>query len=82
MADAPQPKRPDSPKDQDVPGEWYRLVGLGFEFVAAILLGVGVGYLVDYWIGSSPWGVIIGLGLGFAAGLSILIRTARGMFHD
>jgi F0F1-type ATP synthase assembly protein I len=46
----------------------YGLIG------SIILLG-GIGYAVDYWRGSSPWGVLIGLSLGVIVGFYQLIRT-------
>ncbi len=35
---------------------YARYSQLGLELVAPILLGLGV----DYWLGTSPWGVVIG----------------------
>ena len=39
----------------------YTLVG------AIILLG-GLGYLLDQWLGSAPWGLLVGLMLGLVVG--------------
>lgn len=49
----------------------------GGEFGAAVLVGAGLGYGVDYWAGSGPWGLIIGLSVGFAAGVVNVVRAAR-----
>jgi len=49
---------------------------LSGEFVAGILLGCGVGWAVDYFAGISPWGLIVGLLLGFAAGTLNVMRSA------
>jgi F0F1-type ATP synthase assembly protein I len=46
----------------------YTLIG------GIILLG-GFGYLIDYWCGSAPWGLLIGLFLGVAVGFYQLIKT-------
>ena len=59
---------------------WYRMAGVGIEFVVAIALFAGIGYAIDRWRGSSPWGVLIGLGLGFVVGLRAMIRVARKSF--
>jgi ATP synthase protein I len=48
----------------------YTLIG------AIVLLG-GLGYGVDYWRGTSPWGVFIGLMLGIVVGFYELIKTTR-----
>jgi len=47
----------------------YTLVG------GIILLG-GIGYAVDRWWGTAPWGLLIGLALGIVVGFYELIRTA------
>jgi ATP synthase protein I len=49
---------------------------LSGEFVAGILLGSGAGWAVDYFAGISPWGLIVGLLLGFAAGTLNVMRSA------
>ncbi len=49
---------------------------LSGEFVAGILLGGGFGWAVDYFAGWSPWGMIVGLLLGFAAGTLNVMRSA------
>jgi ATP synthase protein I len=46
----------------------YTLIG------AIILLG-GLGFGFDYWRGTSPWGVLIGLLLGLVVGFYELIKT-------
>lgn len=49
---------------------------LSGEFVAGILLGGGAGWALDYFAGISPWGLIVGLLLGFAAGTLNVMRSA------
>lgn len=49
----------------------------GGEFGAAVLVGAGLGFGVDYWLRTSPWGLVIGLCLGFAAGVTNVVRLAR-----
>lgn len=49
---------------------------LGSEFVAGVLVGAGLGYAIDYYAGTSPWGLIVFLLLGFAAGLLNVLRAA------
>jgi ATP synthase protein I len=45
------------------------------EFVAGILVGAAIGWLMDRWLGTSPWGLIVWLMLGFAAGVLNMMRT-------
>lgn len=48
------------------------------EFVAGILVGAAIGYLIDTLAGTSPFGLIIFLMIGFAAGVLNVIRGASG----
>ncbi len=54
-------------------------IGLAFrlsaEFVAGVLAGGILGWLVDRMVGTAPWGLIICLILGFAAGMLNLLRA-------
>lgn len=45
------------------------------EFIAAIAVGAMLGYLIDRFAGTSPWGLIILLLLGFCAGVLNVLRT-------
>ncbi|MBS0248028.1 MAG: AtpZ/AtpI family protein [Proteobacteria bacterium] len=46
------------------------------ELVAGVLVGGGLGWLLDRWLGISPWGLIVFLLLGFAAGVLNVMRAA------
>ena len=56
-----------------------RAVRLGTEFVAAILVGTGIGYVLDLWFGTRPWIMLVMLMVGFAAGILNITRAAREM---
>ncbi len=45
------------------------------EFIAAILVGTFIGYLVDLGLGTSPWGLLILFMVGFAAGIRNVIQV-------
>ena len=49
---------------------------LSAEFVAGILVGAALGWLVDRWLGTSPWGLMVFLLFGFAAGVLNMMRAA------
>ena len=49
---------------------------LSTELVAGVLLGAGIGWLIDKGLGISPWGLIVFLLLGFAAGVLNVMRAA------
>lgn len=45
------------------------------EFASGVLVGAGLGWLFDYWLGTSPWGLIVLLLLGFVAGVLNVLRA-------
>lgn len=47
----------------------------GAEFVASAFVGGFIGYWIDAFAGSKPWGLLIGGTLGFAAGIRAIIRA-------
>jgi ATP synthase protein I len=52
---------------------------LSSELVAGVVVGAGLGWLIDHWFGTSPWGLMIFLLLGFAAGVLNVMRSAGVM---
>lgn len=49
---------------------------LSSEFIAGIAVGAGLGWLIDTMAGTSPWGLVIFLLLGFVAGVLNVLRSA------
>ena len=54
---------------------------LSAELVAGVLVGAVIGWLLDRWLGISPWGLIVFLLLGFVAGVLNVMRAA-GVVRD
>ena len=54
-------------------GQAFRLSA---EFVAGVFAGGILGWIVDRLFGTSPWGLIVCLILGFCAGMLNLMRAA------
>ena len=52
---------------------------LGSEFIAAILVGAGIGYLLDLWLKTGPWLLLVFVLVGFAAGVLNVTRAAAEM---
>lgn len=71
-----------TPGRRDGPSEWYRLVGVGFEFIVAILVFGALGWWLDRKLGTLPWLMLAGAVLGFAAGLWLLLKAAFRSFRD
>lgn len=46
--------------------------------VASTIIGLGMGYYLDKWLGTSPWLTLVFLGLGIISGFrNIYILTER-----
>lgn len=58
------------------PSAMARGFRLSTELVAGVLVGAMFGWLLDRWLGISPWGLIVFLLLGFAAGVLNVMRAA------
>lgn len=67
-------------KFADVPrGPLGMAFRIGIEMVAAMIVGVGGGYLLDRWLGTGPWGLIAMFFLGAAAGIMNVYRAVQGL---
>jgi ATP synthase protein I len=63
--------------DVGPPRQGYALaMRLGTDFVAGIVVGAAIGWGVDRLFGTSPWGLMVFLLLGFGAGLLSVLRSA------
>ncbi len=51
---------------------------IGLELVVAVFVGAALGWAFDNWLGTQPWGLIVFLFLGFAAGVTNVFRVATG----
>ena len=53
-------------------------VRIGTELLAALIVGGGLGWVIDtYLLDSNPWGMVLGLVLGAAAGIRNAYRSAQ-----
>jgi ATP synthase protein I len=49
---------------------------LSSELVAGVLVGAALGWLIDKWLGTLPWGMFVFALLGFTAGVLNVMRQA------
>jgi ATP synthase protein I len=61
---------------QDAASNAGAAAGASYTLVGGIIVLGGLGYAVDKWQGSGPWGLVIGLTLGIVVGFYELVRTA------
>jgi len=50
---------------------------LGVELVAGVMVGAFIGYHIDAWLGTNPFGLIVMIFLGFGAGIKNVLGEAR-----
>ena len=75
QSDRPSENDPGGAADADR-SALARGLRLSAEFVAGVLVGAAFGWLLDRWLGTTPWGMIVFLLLGFAAGVLNVVRAA------
>ncbi|HUK57474.1 MAG TPA: AtpZ/AtpI family protein [Nitrospiria bacterium] len=49
---------------------------IGVELVVSTVVGASLGYLLDAWLGTRPWIMVVGVFLGAAAGFRSIYRMA------
>ena len=77
LASANRPSENDSgPRQHADASAMARGFRLSTELVAGVVVGALIGWLLDRWLGISPWGLIVFLLLGFAAGVLNVMRAA------
>ena len=60
-------------------GQAAQLVSLGTMLFACVVVGLGVGFFADRWLGTQPWFLLIGLALGIAAAGVNFFRTLKAL---
>jgi ATP synthase protein I len=72
-----QPKPPERPKAgsrEAAMGQLMKVAAIGTTFVFAVIAGVAVGWGVDWWFKTGPWGAVVGMVLGLLGGGYRLVR--------
>lgn len=54
---------------------------IGLHMVSGPLVGFGIGYGLDYWLDSGPWGKLIFLIIGIGAGFLNVYRDSRQLLR-
>lgn len=69
-----QARQPPEPKPNPARSDLARGLKLSSEFIAGVVVGAMIGWLFDRFLGTSPWGLIVFLMLGFGAGILNVLR--------
>lgn len=73
------------PEDRDETAPRGAMAGFGIamrigtEMVAALIVGVAIGFGLDKWLGTTPWFLVVFFFLGASAGIMNVYRTASGL---
>ena len=59
------------------PSGLVKLFRFSADFVSGVLAGALIGWLLDRFAGTRPWGLIVFLLLGFATGIYNLVKSAQ-----
>jgi ATP synthase protein I len=65
------------PDELDRSLDWSTLLGMGVVIAAELVVGLGLGWLVDSLAGTAPIFLLIGLLLGIAAAVSYTVVEFR-----
>jgi ATP synthase protein I len=80
LARTSRPSEPGSPARSAADASAFaRGMRLSAELVGGVVVGFLLGWLIDRWLGTSPWGLILLLLLGFVAGVINVMRSAGVM---
>ncbi len=73
-------RRKPPPEDQQGRGKAMgQALRLSTELVAGVVIGGGIGWVLDRLFGTAPFGMVVFLVLGAAAGIMNVMRTAKSM---
>jgi len=95
MSDAPDPNRlseleqrieaarkAQEPKEESKISQAQHAWRMIVELTVGIAIGVGIGYGLDVLFGTMPWFLVSFTLLGFAAGVNVMLKTAKELQED
>jgi ATP synthase protein I len=74
------PRDPTESEPPSTPARFFRaakLASLGLEMGIAVAIGAGAGWLLDSWLDTRPWLLIVFVLFGVAAGFKGMFAAAR-----
>ncbi|MGD0314192.1 MAG: AtpZ/AtpI family protein [Acidimicrobiales bacterium] len=76
-ASDPGPDPPTPGRGSDPVRGAVEFLTLGLTVAVALLVCGALGYLVDRWLGTSPWFTLVGVVLGIAAAVLLTVSRVR-----
>ena len=63
-------------------GGWGQAMRVGLELVSGLAVGVGIGWLLDEWLGTRPWLMVVFFFLGAGAGMLNVYRSVANLGYS
>ncbi|MBU0724874.1 MAG: AtpZ/AtpI family protein [Alphaproteobacteria bacterium] len=67
------------PRDKGLQSSLGMGFRIGVEMVSAVVVGLGIGWLLDYWLGTGPWLLVLFFFLGAGGGVMNVYRAVSGI---
>jgi ATP synthase protein I len=55
---------------------------IGIQLAVSTMIGAGIGYLLDRWLGTEPWLLVLFFVIGTIAGFREMLRTVSEVSQD
>src|SRR5579859_7005469 len=72
-------RAPDQAADPSSRAAMGRGFRIGLELVVAVFVELAIGWAIDRWLGTRPWGLLVFLFLGIGAGMTNVYRVIKGL---
>ncbi|MFN0132923.1 MAG: AtpZ/AtpI family protein [Phycisphaerales bacterium] len=66
-------------RKEDSRSRVVRMSAIGTDFAVSVAAGGVIGWLIDRWGGTRPWGLLVGLLLGLGVGFVRFVREALAL---
>ena len=60
-----------------LPKEYAKYLALGAEIAASLLIPIGLGYIADKFLGSTPYGILLGAVTGIVLFFILIFKIAQ-----